>query len=347
MRFLHITCIVVLLMFSLNDHSASQERELLGAGATFAYPLYSKMFDVYNKSYDIRVNYQSIGSGGGIRQLINRVVDFGATDAFMTDSELENAGREIIHIPVCLGAVAVTYNLENIQGLKLNSDLLAAIFLGNIKKWNDPAIMAVNPGLNLPDRSIILVHRSDGSGTTNILTDYLSNVSDEWKEKAGTGKSIKWPAGLGAKGNEGVAGLIRQIPGSIGYVELSYTIQNRMPQVEILNSSGNFVKPTLESILLSGKTLLPDDTRVSLVNTSEEFGYPISGYTWIIIYKEQNYNDRTFDRVESLVKLLWWMTHEGQKYTTPLDYAPLPENAVKLVEKILQSVEYDGKRILN
>jgi len=325
----------------------AQDKELLGAGATFPYPLYSKMFDVYNKSYNVRVNYQSIGSGGGIRQLLNKTVDFGATDAFMSDDDMKKAEGAIIHIPICLGAVVVTYNIPGSPTLRLTPDVLADIYLGKITKWNDQRIIAVNPDVNLSGQNIVVVHRSDGSGTTNIFTDYLTKVSAEWKSKVGSGKSVRWPAGLGAKGNEGVAGLTRQIPGSIGYVELAYTIQNNMPQASIMNQFGNFIKPSIESISHSGDAEMPADTRVSLTNTAAEEGYPISGFTWIIVYKEQNYKNRDKNKAETLLNMIWWMTHEGQKYASPLDYAPLPESTVKLVEKILKSATYNGTAILN
>lgn len=342
MQFIRISFAVIFALLSFVFAAFGQNAELLGAGASFPYPLYSKMFSMYNKTFDVRVNYQSIGSGGGIRQLMNKTVDFGATDAFMTDKDLEKSPEEIVHIPICLGAVSVTYNIEGGYELRLTPEILADIFLGSIKKWNDPTIKGINPGLRLPDQNIVVIHRSDGSGTTNIFTDYLSKISATWKNKVGTGKSVRWPAGLGAKGNEGVAGLIKQIPGSIGYVELAYIIQNDMPQTLVRNSSGNFVKPTIESIRLSVTGEIPADTRVSLTNTDAEEGYPISGFTWIIVFKDQSYNSRTIDKAGALVDLLWWMTHEGQKYVAPLDYAPLPRNIVENVELILSGIHHKG-----
>ncbi|MFQ6105291.1 MAG: phosphate ABC transporter substrate-binding protein PstS [Candidatus Glassbacteria bacterium] len=321
------------------------EIELLGAGATFPYPLYSKMFDVYHKQTGVKVNYQSIGSGGGIRQLLNRAVDFGGTDAFMSEQELGKAPGEIVHVPICLGAVAVTYNLAGIGELKFTSDALSGIFLGKITKWNDPRIQAANPDVSLPDMKIVVIHRSDGSGTTFIFTDYLSKVSDQWRESVGAGKSVNWPAGLGAKGNEGVSGLVKQIPGSIGYAELAYTVQNKMQEALIQNRNGSFIKPGLESTSLAAETELPDDMRVSITNTAASEGYPISGFTWIILYKEQDYSSRSREKAEALVKLLWWMTHEGQIYTKPLHYAPIPAQAAMQVERILESITYGGEEI--
>ncbi|MBD3420884.1 MAG: phosphate ABC transporter substrate-binding protein PstS [Chitinivibrionales bacterium] len=321
-------------------------KDLLGAGATFPYPLYSKMFDVYNKEKGVRINYQSIGSGGGIRQLQGKTVDFGATDAFMDAKELEKAD-EILHVPMCLGAVVVTYNIPGNPQLKLTPEIIADMFLGKITSWNDDRIKALNPDAKLPQKTkVIVVHRSDGSGTTFIFTDYLSKISSVWQNKVGRGKSVKWPGGLGAKGNEGVAGLVKQMPGSIGYCELAYTIQNKMPRAVIRNKSGNFVEPTLESTSLAAQTEIPADTRISLTNTSSEKGYPIAGFTWIILYKEQKYHKRDKATVKTMLDLLWWMIHDGQKFTKPLDYAPLPKAAVEKAKVILKSVTYGGDPVL-
>ena len=317
-------------------------QELLGAGATFPYPLYSKMFDAYHKERGVQVNYQAIGSGGGIRQLVNKTVDFGGTDAFMEDADLKGI-PPIIHIPVCLGAVSVTYNLPTDPQLKISPDILADIFLGKLTTWNDSRLQAINPDVKLPDMNIVVVHRSDGSGTTSIFTDYLSKISSDWSKNVGMGKSVNWPAGLGAKGNPGVAGLVKQLPGSIGYVELIYALQNSMPVGSVQNKKGTFVKPSLESTSLAANVAIPDDTRVSLTDTDAEEGYPIAGFTWIIAFKEQNYNQRSMEKAKEVVKLLWWMTHEGQKYVAPLDYAPLPKAAVEKSEVLIKSITYDGK----
>ncbi len=332
------------MLLSLSTTSVAEE--ILGAGATFPYPLYSKMFDVYYREYGIKVNYQSIGSGGGQRQLINKTVDFGASDAFMTDEQLKQIKEEILHIPICLGAVAIVYNLPQVNDLRFSSDIIADIYLGKITKWNDPRIQSVNPDVKLPDMNIIVVHRSDGSGTTFIFTDYLSKITNEWKEKVGKSTSVNWPLGLGGKGNEGVTGLVKQIPGSIGYVELAYAIQNKLPVGVLKNKKGNFIKPDMKSTSMAGNVSLPKDTRVSITDTESPEGYPISGFTWILVYKEQNYDKRTKEKAKALVNLLWWMIHEGQKYTTPLDYAPLPPEAVKQAEAIIKSITYDGKRVL-
>ena len=337
--------LIIAIVIGMCYISPAAAKELLGAGATFPYPLYSKMFDAYNKDKGVRINYQAIGSGGGIRQLTNKTVDFGGTDAFMSDEKLKELSP-IVHIPTCLGAVSVTYNLPAMPALQFSPDVLSDIFLGKIKKWNDPRMQEINSGVKLPDMNIVVVHRSDGSGTTFIFTDYLAKVSSDWKEKVGRGKSVNWPAGLGAKGNPGVAGLVKQLPGSIGYVELIYALQNNMPVGAIKNKKGSFVSPSLESTSLAANVTIPDDTRVSLTDTDAQEGYPIAGFTWIIVFKEQNYNQRTVDKAQEIVNLLWWMTHEGQKYGEPLNYAPLPEAAVKKAEVLIRSITFDGKPLL-
>jgi len=321
--------------------------ELLGAGATFPYPLYSKLFDTFYNIENVKVNYQSIGSGGGIRQLLNKTVHFGATDAFMTDEEISNAPKPIIHIPTCLGADVITYNLPNNPQLSLTPDLLADIFLGKITNWNDPRIKKINPDIKLPNLHIVVVHRSDGSGTTFIFSDYLSKVSQEWEKKVGRGKSLNWPTGLGGKGNEGVSGLVKQTPGSIAYVELIYAIGNGMPVAAIQNKSGNFIMPSIESVSQSANIELPEDTRISITNTDAPQGYPISSFTWLIIYEELNILKINEQQANALIKLLWWMTHDGQKLLEPLHYAPLPDAAVKNVEKLLKKIKFNGNLILN
>ncbi len=319
---------------------------LLGAGATFPYPLYSKWFDVYYRTTGVRVNYQAIGSGGGIRQLLRRVVDFGATDAFMSDEELKKAPGPIIHIPMALGAVVITYNLPGSPTLRFTPEVVADIFLGKITYWDHPRIKSLNPNVKLPHRRIVVVHRSDGSGTTAIFTDYLCKVSREWRAKVGKGKSVNWPTGLGGKGNPGVAGLIAQIPGSIGYVELAYAKQNNLPVAILKNKAGKWVKPTLKAVSAAANIPLPPDTRVSITDTEAPDGYPISGFTWIIIYKEQNYARRSLDRARALVKLLWWCIHDAQKYNESLLYGRLPQKAVEISERLLEEVTYNGKPIL-
>lgn len=339
-----IVLVLFTMTFSLNLN-AQRRVELLGAGATFPYPLYNRMFDDYNQQTGVRVNYQGIGSGGGIRQLFSKTVDFGGTDAILSDQQLQEADSPILHIPICLGAVVMTYNIPGNPTLKMTPEIIADVYLGKIEKWNDERLVALNPGVNLPNSNIAVVRRSDGSGTTSIFSNYLNKVSAEWKEKVGEGTSLNWPVGLGAKGNPGVAGMVQQLPGAIGYVELIYAMSNKMPYANIRNKSGNFVEPTIQSVSLAANIPLPDDTRVSLTDTDAAQGYPISGFTWIIIYREQSYQRRSREQALETVKLLSWMIGEGQKHAEPLHYAPLSQEAVRKARNILNSVTYDGKKL--
>ncbi len=323
--------------------SVANKNELIGAGATFPYPFYSKVFDAYNQAKGIKVNYQSIGSGGGIKQLQNKTVDFGASDAPMSDEELSKSPAPIVHIPTCLGAVIITYNLPDNPTLKFTPEVLADIFLGKITKWNDKGITAINPGVKLPDLAISVVHRSDGSGTTYIFSDYLSKVSTTWNTKPGKGKSLDWPVGLGAKGNEGVSGLVKQTPGSIGYVELVYALQNKMPAAMLKNKAGNFVDASLKSSSLAAAVDLPADMRVSLTNTDAAEGYPICSFTYLLLYKNQAYDNRTESSAKATINLVNYVIHDGQKFAESLGYAPLPDAAVKKAEEILKSVTYNNK----
>ncbi len=319
--------------------------ELLGAGATFPYPLYSKMFDVYSKTGD-KVNYQAIGSGGGIKQLIAKTTDFGGTDAIMSAEEDNEAGSPVIHIPTCLGAVVVSYNLPLSQTLKFTPEVIADIFLGKITVWNDSRISAINPGVKLPKLPITVVYRSDGSGTTYIFTEYLDKVNQDWSKTVGHGKSVKWPIGIGSKGNPGVSGTVNQTPGAIGYVELIYALSNKMPYASIKNKSGKFITPNLKSVSLAGAKGIPADTKVSLTNTEAKDGYPISSFSWIILYKEQNYNNRTAEQAKKTVELIKWMVTEGQKYNSTLDYAPIPKDSQTKALALLKSITYKGKPVL-
>ncbi len=320
---------------------ASDPLLITGAGATFPYPLYSKWFDAYNKLHpQIRFNYQSIGSGGGIQQVTNGTVEFGASDAPLTDSELAKI-PDVVHVPTVLGAVVVTYDAP-ITLLKLTPEVLADIYLGKITRWDAPAIARVNPGVKLPSDAIAVMHRSDGSGTTSIFTDYLAKVSPEWKEKVGAGKSVKWPAGLGGKGNEGVTGLVKQTPGAIGYVELAYAKQNGLPMAELRNHDGAFVRPTLESTSEAAAGVqMPADYRVSITDARGKGAYPIASFTYLLVHKD--HGDPA--KGEALVHFLWWATHDGQQYAAPLDYAPLPKAVVQKVEKTIQSLTVQGKPV--
>jgi len=343
-----IAIAALLLFLTATGYQAfAAEEELLGAGATFPQPLYSKMFDAYYQQYKVKINYQGIGSGGGINQLTKNTVDFGATDAFMTDKEMKDAGATVLHIPTCLGAVVITYNLPGNPKLNFTPDLIADIFLGKIKKWNDAKIAAVNTGAKLPDLPISVVNRADGSGTNYIFTEYLTKVSGEWKEKIGAGKTVNWPAGqIGQKGNPGVAGYVSQTPGAVGYVELIYAIQNKMAYGNVKNKAGKFIEPTLKAVSSAANVKIPDDTNVSLTNTDAADGYPIASFTWIMFYKEQNYGGRSKERAEALAKLLLWSVNEGQKYVEPLQYAPLAKEAQTKANKLVHSITWNGTPIL-
>jgi phosphate transport system substrate-binding protein len=317
-------------------------KELSGAGATFPYPLYSKMFDVYESVSAVRVNYNGIGSGGGIKALTDKTVDFGASDAFLTDEEEQAMGGPVLHIPTCIGAVVLSYNLDGNPDLKLDSAVIAGIFMGSVRNWNDPAIAGLNPGVTLPDLAVTVVHRSDGSGTTSIFTNYLSMTSPAWKEKVGAGKSVAWPAGIGGKGNDGVAGLVKQNKGSIGYIELVYAIQTGMPYATVLNAAGTFVTPTLATVAAAANVQLPADLRVLIVNSPESTAYPLSAFTWILVYQEQHYADRSLDQARALKNLLTWMLGDGQQVNEGLSYGRLPEAAVTKARALLSSMTYDG-----
>lgn len=329
-----------MLMFGQMIGSGEEVKELIGAGASFPYPLYSKWFDVYNKNMKVKVNYQSIGSGGGIRQLLSKTVDFGASDAFLNDEEKKKFEGKVLHIPTALGGVAVIYNLELKQQIKLTPEILSDIFLGKIKNWQDEKIKNENPGMELPKMPIIVVHRSDGSGTSFIFTDYLCKASEEWKQKVGKGKSVKWPTGVGGKGNEGVAGSVRQLPGSIGYVEVIYAEKNHLKYALLKNKAGNYVAPTIKSISQAANVNLQDDLRVSITDTQAEQGYPISGFTWILVYQDQNYANRNVDRARAVYKLIRWCITDAQQYNETLLYAPLPKAAGHNALKLVQSMKF-------
>jgi phosphate transport system substrate-binding protein len=316
-------------------------QDLTGAGATFPYPLYSKWFSDYATKTGVKINYQSIGSGGGIRQLSEQTVDFGATDAPMSDAELARAkGGAVLHIPTVLGAVVVTYNVPEIQKpLRLDGPTLAGIFLGKIARWNDARIASLNPGAKLPASDILVVHRSDGSGTTYVFTDYLASVSPTWATKPGTGKEVQWPVGLGGKGNEGVAGQVKMLPGSIGYVELAYAKQNQLAYADIRNVEGQFVSPSIAAVTAAAAgavAKLPPDTdyRVSIVNAAGKGAYPISSFTWLLVY--QNQTDAA--KGKTLLDFVRWALTEGEKSAATLDYAPLPATMAKQLIKRVGTV---------
>jgi len=330
-----------LMVVTLVKSAWAESMLINGAGATFPYPIYSKWFDEYAKiNPDVRINYQSIGSGGGIRQASELTVDFGATDGPMNDEQLSKAKVKLLHFPTVLGAVVPTYNLPEVKGvLNFTPKALAGIFLGTITKWNDPEIVKANPGVTLPDKPIIVVHRSDGSGTTYVWVDYLAKVSAEWKEKVGVGTSVNWPVGLGGKGNEGVAGLVKQTPYSIGYVELIYAEQNQMASGQVQNSAGQFVKAGLEAVTAAAAgaaKAMPADFRVSITNAPGEKAYPISSFTWLLI--PEKITDPK--KGKAIVGFLRWMLKEGQSHAPRLLYAPLPKEVVAMEEQAIGKISY-------
>ncbi|GAC1598572.1 MAG: phosphate ABC transporter substrate-binding protein PstS [Myxococcales bacterium] len=337
------TLAVITLALAAAGAARADKMLINGAGATFPFPIYSKWFSDYNKLHpDVQINYQSIGSGGGIKQFTEKTVDFGASDAPLTDDEMKKAAG-VQHIPTVMGAVVVVYNAPGLTGLKLTPATLAGIFLGKITKWNDPALAAENAGVKLPDLAITVAHRSDGSGTTSVFTDYLAKVSPEWKSGPGDGKSVSWPVGLGGKGNEGVAEYVNRIKGAIGYVEYAYVLQNKLTTTQLRNKAGSFVKPTLESVsAAAGKVEMPEDYRVSITDAPGADAYPIAAFTYLLVSQDQ----ADAAKGTALLKFIWWAVHDGQKSAASLDYAPLPKSAVKKVEATLRKLKVHGKAVL-
>ena len=323
---------------ALGATAASAQMLINGAGATFPFPIYSKWFNEYAKvDPSVRFNYQSIGSGGGQKQILSETVDFGASDGPMSDDNLAKAPRALLHLPTVAGADVITYNVPGDLKLRIDGPTIAGIFLGKIVKWNDPAIASQNPDVKLPDADIVVVHRSDGSGTTYIFTDYLSHVSPDWKDKVGKGTSVSWPTGIGGKGNEGVSGQVKQVPGTIGYIELAYAKQNKLPYADVKNSSGNYITPTIDSVTEALATAdIPDDFRFSMVNPPGAQAYPISGTTWLLVYAEQ----KDHAKGEKLVQFLKWAYSDGEKLAPGLDYAPLPDALIKRALEKVQSIKY-------
>ncbi len=328
----------VVLCLTLLATVASAQTMLNGAGATFPYPIYSKWFsDYHNLHPDAAINYQSIGSGGGQRQILAQTVDFGASDGPMSDEQLAQAKVKILHIPTVLGSVVPAYNLPGVKTeLKFTGPILAGIFLGKITTWNDPAIAKANPGVALPSDNIVVIHRSDGSGTSYVFTDYLSKISPDWNSSVGKGTSVKWPVGLGAKGNEGVAGMIRQMPGSIGYVELIYALQNKIPYGPVQNAAGQFIKASLESTTAAAASVkqMPADFRVSITNAPGKDAYPISTFTWLLI--PTHLPDQNKQRI--LVDFLNWMVDHGQSSAPQLSYAQLPSSVAEKVRAAIKTI---------
>ena len=331
--------------------------QLNGAGSTFIFPLLSKMGEDYNTKCGVKLNYQSIGSGGGIKQWTNNTVDFGASDAFLKDSEIQAAAAngEPVEIPVTFGAVVVAYNLQGLSApIQMTPDIVAGIFLGKITKWNDPAIVAQNSGVNLPATDISVVHRSDGSGTTSIFTTYLTAVSQDWVTTVGAGdptksagKEVEWPTGLGASGNEGVTQGINQTDGGVGYIELAYALKNNIPFATLQNKAGNFIVPSLDSVKAAADLAsYPGDLRFDLANTDSPQGYPITGTTWIIVYKDLSKVLKSQDRANALVDFIWWAIHDGQADAAPLFYGSIPDSLLAQDEAAVKSLNWGGTPLL-
>jgi len=333
---------------SKSGKSGSARVDLTAAGATFPLPFYNVAIKNYTANTNQSISYGGVGSGGGIRSLTDQVVDFGATDAFLDEEKEAEMPAAIVHIPTCIGAVVIAYNLPGVDELKLTNENLQDIFLGTITRWNDAQIAASNPGLTLPETPITVVHRSDGSGTTYIFSDFMSKISEKWDSQVGKGKSLLWPVGIGAKGNPGVAGTIKATEGAVGYIGSEFAFAQKIPVAQVQNSAGNFILPTLESISAAAKAEIPEDTKVMLTCSADPGAYPISGFTWIILYKEQNYNKRTLEQARETVRFLSWLIDkDAQALAQQVNYAPLPQNTAELAKKILGSVVYDGQRLLD
>ena len=333
---------------SKSGKSESGRVDLTAAGATFPLPFYNVAIKNYTADTDQSISYGGVGSGGGIRSLTDRVVDFGATDAFLDDEKEAEMPAEIVHIPTCIGAVVIAYNLPGVDELKLTNENLQDIFMGSITQWNDAQIAASNPGLSLPDMPITVVHRSDGSGTTYIFSDFMSKISERWESEVGRGKSLLWPTGIGAKGNPGVAGTIKATEGAVGYIGSEFAFAQKIPVAQVQNSAGNFILPSLESISAAAKAEIPADTKTMLTCSEDPGAYPISGFTWLILYKEQNYNNRSREQAQETVNFLSWLIDKDAKaLAQQVNYAPLPANTVEQARTILGSVVYNGETLLN
>lgn len=332
------------LILGLTSCNSSKESDKLsGAGATFPAPFYNIVFKKYAEESGNSVNYGAIGSGGGIRNLKDKTVDFGATDVFLSDAELKDMGADVLHIPTALGAVVLSYNLPNIKNLKLTPSVISEIYRGKITKWNDQKIAELNEGINLPDMQITPVYRSDGSGTTAVFSEYMSKVDESWKNEIGEGKSLTYPVGVAGKGNPGVAGIIAETQGSIGYIGSEYALALNISSALLQNSSGNFVEANDKSISASANVNLPADTRAIITNSSNPDAYPISTFTWIILYKEQSYNNRTEGKAKALANLLKYITgKEGQEIASKTHYAPLPSQAQEITKSVISSITYNG-----
>ena len=340
-RVLYFVAVTLLLTACGGKKNGGSGLEIAGAGATFPLPYYNIIFKDYSDKTENKVTYGGIGSGGGIRSLMDKTVDFGASDAYLSEEALAEAPAEVVHIPTCMGAVVLAYNLPEVKDLKLTGEVISDIYLGKITKWNDETIKSLNPDLTLPNKSITPVYRSDGSGTTFVFSDYLTKVSTEWAEKMGASKALKWSVGIAAKGNPGVAGIIQQTEGSIGYVGSEYGFALSIPVAKLQNSAGNFVEPTTETISAAANVELPADMRTMVTNSPDEAAYPISCFTWVLVYKNQAYGSRTEDSSKALISLLEYiLSPEAQSVAAKVHYSPLPEAALKNAQALVASLGY-------
>lgn len=349
MRHFSLCMFLALFLLSCNNISSDSEghyaaMSISGAGATFPYPYYNIVFRDYMRQHDhITVNYGAIGSGGGIRSLRDRSVDFGASDAFLNEKEMESMNAEVLHIATCMGGVVMAYRLDGVDSLRLTGSLIADIYLGTIKKWNDPRLVAENPTVMLPDLEITPVYRSDGSGTTYNFSEYLCVVSPGWSKTMGKGKALKWEAGIAAKGNPGVAGIVQQTEGSIGYIGSEYALTLKLPTAKLKNRAGRYVDATLETITAAANTVLPDDMRATITNSDDPNAYPMSLFTWILVYRDQQYNNRSKEEATELVSLLEYIiSPEGQKVAAQINYAPLPVQALEKNRRLIRDMHYGG-----
>jgi len=343
---------LLVLLISCNNNSANEEKggsgmSLSGAGATFPYPYYNIVFRDYMRlNGGLKVSYGAIGSGGGIRSLRDRSVDFGASDAFLNSKEIASMNAEVVHVATCMGGVVMAYTLEGVDSLRLTGPLVADIYLGNIRKWNDPKLQAINPNVPLPDLDITPVYRSDGSGTTYNFSEYLSMVSPDWDSVMGKGKALKWEAGIAAKGNPGVAGIVQQTEGAIGYIGSEYALTLKLPVAKLRNKAGNYVDATLETISAAANVALPDDMRATIIDSDDPNAYPISLFTWILVYKDQQYGNRTKKEAEALVDMLSYIISDGgQKVAAQINYAPLSAQAIEKTKKLIGEIHYGGELI--
>lgn len=326
---------------------SSESISITAAGATFPLPFYNLAIKNYSNNTGTQLTYGGVGSGGGIRSLKDKVVDFGATDAFLNADKEAEMPAEIVHIPTCIGAVVIAYSLPGVEDLKLSNENLQDIFLGRITNWNDTKLKESNPGVELPDLALTVVHRSDGSGTTYIFSDFMSKISPDWENEVGRGKSLQWPVGLGGKGNPGVAGTIKQTAGAIGYIGSEFAFAQKIPVAQVENSAGNYVTPSLASISAAAQGKIPGDTKVMLTCSTDQDAYPISGFTWLILYKEQSYNGRSLAQAEETLKFLSWIIeNDAQALAQQVNYAPLPEKTVAQAKKLLGSVVFDGQPLI-